>query len=281
MSGDRGRYSRVSRRIWNDGGFRALSQPKPCGGWLFFRLLTGPELTSIPGLFQAWEAGLAQALGWSIKDFRRCFAEVEREGLAKADWSTGLIWLPKAVHHNEPESINVVVGWRTFWHELPDCDLKDEADGALLAWARSKGKPWAEAYGKATGKAWAIQEQEQDQEQEQEQEQEEAQASLPLGAPNGKPSKSKPKPASPQPMAGDYAPDPRLVAALAEKHGISKRQILKLVPEFIWYWTAGDGSGTRRAGWDPTFRSHVDRLAHAGRIPADSNGAEELPFEVQ
>lgn len=167
MTTEKGRYSRVSRRIWNDGGFRELSQPKPCGAWLFFRLLTGPELTNIPGLFQAWEAGLAQALGWSLKDFKRCFGEVKRQGLADADWTTGLVWLPKAISHNEPESVNVVIGWRSAWQELPDCELKAKAGSSLMAWAMSKGEAWAKAYAKATGLASPIQEQEQEQEQEQ------------------------------------------------------------------------------------------------------------------
>lgn len=183
MSIDRGRYSRVSRRIWNDGAFRTLTQPKPCGAWLFFRLLTGPELTNIPGLFQAWEAGLAQAIGWPIKDFKRSFGEVERAGLVRADWKVGLIWLPKAVRHNEPESPNVVASWKTAWEELPDCELRHEAWLSLKSWCESKGEAWAKAFSKATGnplpKDMAVgaaapsvnQEQEQKQDQEQEQKQ--------------------------------------------------------------------------------------------------------------
>jgi hypothetical protein len=153
LSAERGRYSRVSRRIWNDSNFRSLSQPKPCGASLFFRLLTGPELTSIPGLFQAWDSGLAQALGWSSKDFAKAFGEISAQGLAKADWSVGLVWLPKAIQHNEPESPNVVVGWRTPWSELPECSLKDEAHSSLLSWAEAKGEAWAKAFEKASGKA--------------------------------------------------------------------------------------------------------------------------------
>lgn len=171
MSADRGRYSRVSRRVWNSASFRGLTQPKPCGAWLFFRLLTGPELTNIPGLFQAWESGLAEALGWPVKDLRKAMAEVSAQGMVKTDSAVGLIWLPSAIHHNEPESTNVVVGWRSAWQELPDCSLKGEAYISLMAWAEAKGEPWAKAYEKATGKTRAIQKQKQDQKQEQEQKQ--------------------------------------------------------------------------------------------------------------
>jgi len=171
MSGDRGRYSKVSRRVWNSPSFKKLTQPKPCGAWLFFRLLTGPELSNIPGLFQAWEAGLAQALGWSAKDFRKAFAEVLGSGMAQADWSVGLVWLPGAISHNEPESVNVVIGWRTAWQELPECKLKASAEASLMAWAEAKGEAWAKAFERATGKTRSIQEQKQEQKQEQEQKQ--------------------------------------------------------------------------------------------------------------
>jgi hypothetical protein len=175
MSPDRGRYSKVSRRIWNSPSFRSLTPPKPCGAWLFFRLLTGPELSNIPGLFQAWESGLAEALRWPLKDFRKAFQEVFDGGMAQADWSVGLIWLPSAINHNEPESVNVVIGWRTAWQELPECELKDRAGASLMAWATAKGEAWAKAFAKATGKAsletTPIQKQKQKQEQEQEQKQ--------------------------------------------------------------------------------------------------------------
>lgn len=191
MSSDSGRYSKVSRRIWNDSAFRKLSQPsKESGAWLFLRLLTGPELTCIPGLFQAWEAGLAQALGWSLKGFRKAFAEVSGQGLARADWSTGLVWLPNAIKHNEPVSPNVVLSWKTAWDEMPECDLLAEAKEALRAWAEAKGPAWAEAFEKVAGKPSAkpsrkaspepsphpSPNQEQDQEQDQKQEQEAADA---------------------------------------------------------------------------------------------------------
>ena len=160
MSADRGRYSKVSRRIWNSASFRILSQPKPSGAWLFLRVLTAPELNSIPGLFQAWDAGLAKALNWSAKDFDRCFAELTREGLARADWTVGLVWLPNAIAHNEPESPNVVIGWRTYWQELPECLLKLQAQASLMAWFEAKGEPWVKAFGKAISKTMPNQEQE-------------------------------------------------------------------------------------------------------------------------
>lgn len=173
MSRGEGRYSRVSRRIWNDAGFRKLSAPKPNAQTLLFRLLTGPELGCIPGLFPMREAGLAEALGWPLKSFKKCFAEVISEGIARFNHEAGLCWLPKAIFHNEPANPNVVKGWETAWTEIPECSLKDEAKAYLLAWAKARGKSWEDALRKAFGnpspEGSAKEHRKQDQDQDQEQ----------------------------------------------------------------------------------------------------------------
>lgn len=168
------RYSKVSRRMWNDARFRSLSAPAPNGQTLWKRLLTGPELTNIPGCFQAWEAGLAQALGWPLEGFSKAFAEVSRQGMAKADWSVGLIWVPNAIKHNKPESPNVVRSWKATWDELPECALKLEAYRTLKAFVEELGEGFAQAFaegcsrpsGGGDGDPSPNQEQEQEQEQE-------------------------------------------------------------------------------------------------------------------
>lgn len=169
-----GRYSRVSRRIWNDEKVRRLTPPQPCGQSLFVRLLVGPEQNNIPGLFQIWESGFAESLGWDLKGFREAFAEVSREGLVKASWKVGLVWVPNSIRHNEPANPNVVLSWETAWSELPDCELKTEAYRVLLGWAKDKGNAWLKAFQKACPnhslKGMAKQEQDQDQEQEKEEE---------------------------------------------------------------------------------------------------------------
>ena len=165
------RYSKVSRRIWNDARFRALSAPQPNAQTLFQRLLTGPELTNIPGCFQAWEAGLAQALGWPLDGFRKAFAEVSAQGLAKADWEVGFIWIPKAILHNKPESPNVVRSWKATWDELPECQLKADAFRALKAFVEGLPKGFGEAFAEGCRKPSAKPSPNQEQEQEQEQEQ--------------------------------------------------------------------------------------------------------------
>jgi len=156
--------------MWNDEKFRRLSAPPPNGQTLWQRLLTGPELGPVPGLFQAWEAGLAQALGWPLEAFQEAFWEVSREGLAKADWEAGLVWVPRAVKHNEPQSPNVVRGWAKEWKELPECALKDQAFSHLKAFVKGLPlgfrKAFDEAFQEALAKVCPNQEQEQEQEQE-------------------------------------------------------------------------------------------------------------------
>jgi hypothetical protein len=88
-----------------------------------------------------------------VKDFRKAFKEIESQKLAKADWKTGLVWLPNGIKHNEPENPNIVAsaGWRADWAELPDCALKFEAQDALFEWAASKGPAWVAAFSKIVG----------------------------------------------------------------------------------------------------------------------------------
>jgi hypothetical protein len=144
-----------------------MRPPPPCGFTLFDRFLTGPELTNVPGLFPAREVGLADALGWELEAFREAFEEVSREGLAAADWKAGLVWVPNAIRHNEPESPNVILSWEVTLADLPDCRLKDLALQALESWCKARGEGWAKAWAKAYPKGSGNQEQEQEQEQEQ------------------------------------------------------------------------------------------------------------------
>lgn len=152
MTPSEGRYSKVTRRIWSDDRFRALSAPKPNGRDLFIRLLTAPELTAIPGLFQAWSWGIAQSLGWSIRGFESAMRELRKAGLAEYDEASGTFWLSNALRHNEPESPNVIRGWAIAWAELPESELKAKALRTFSEWATAKGQPWVQALEEATGK---------------------------------------------------------------------------------------------------------------------------------
>lgn len=143
---EHGRYSRISRRVWNDQKFRALSAPKPNAQTLFLRLLSGPENTNIPGLFQAWAGGLADAIGWPQVHFKRCFQELSDAGLVKADWKSGLVWIPNGVIHNPPANPNVVASWRATAKELPECQLLDEAFEEIREYLAERGEDWENSW---------------------------------------------------------------------------------------------------------------------------------------
>jgi hypothetical protein len=155
--------------VWADAKFRALSAAKPNAQTLWFRLLFGPELGVVPGLFGAREGGLADALRWKLTDFRRCWAEVAKAKLAMADWEAGLVWVPNAIFHNPPASPNVVKGWRTAILELPECRLKREGLEKLEAHLEAQGKAWGDAcrqaLDKPSRKAFATPSPNQDQDQ--------------------------------------------------------------------------------------------------------------------
>lgn len=177
------RYRKIEVKTWADAKFRALSVIPPCAQGLWFFLLTGPHTSQIPGLFRAGRAAMAEELGWSLEAFSEAFREVSEQGMAKADFDARLVWLPKALRHNKPESPNVVRSWRAELDLMPECDLKFEALRAIRAQLAEYGEPYvaafsevcgaidkpaAKASAKASGKASPNPSPNQEQEQEQE-----------------------------------------------------------------------------------------------------------------
>lgn len=148
------RYRKISVKMWGDNRFVSLSKPQPCGQWLWVYLLSGPHTTAFPGAFVAGEAALSESLGWSLMAFRKVFVEVLGKGLIKADPKTRIIFIPKAINHNPPESPNVVKAWRSAFDELPDCPLKEEIFRSTLASLIALG--FSEAYQKAFGEAFTL-----------------------------------------------------------------------------------------------------------------------------
>lgn len=156
------RYRKLGQKIWADAKFRSLSAPAPNARDLFIWLIVGPATTNVPGVVLGTEAELAGRIGWSIDGFRSAFQEIQRAGMATADWEAGVVWLPNGPKYNRPESPNVVVNWRETWDVVPECRLKHAIYNRLKAFAEGLGEAFAEAYRRAI----PIQEQEQEQEQE-------------------------------------------------------------------------------------------------------------------
>ena len=154
MSGrtpDEGRYSKVSRRMWDDEGFCELSAAPPNAQTLWQRLLTGPELGCIPGLYTARLGGLADALNWTKEEVYEKWLEIEQQEMAVADWRAGLVWVPNSIVHNAPNSPNTILGWRLALRELPECNLKRMAIKELRARCAELGEAWSAAFELAIG----------------------------------------------------------------------------------------------------------------------------------
>jgi len=174
----KGRYRKVEVKMWGDEKFRRLTPMPPCGQGLWLYLITGPHTGPIPGLFRAGRAALAEELGWDIEGFNKAFGEAYSVGMVKADFQSRVVWVPKAITHNRPESPNVVRSWGTEFNMIPECGLKSEALDHLRAFVCGLGEGFAKAFNetfgkplpKASGKAMPNQEQEQQQEQDQEEE---------------------------------------------------------------------------------------------------------------
>ena len=128
-----GVYRKIHVKIWTSADFLALDPPKPNPRVLFFHLLTGPHATAIPGLFSSGPAALAEAIGWPIAAWKRCFSSIEARGMVVADWTARLVYLPGALAHNRPANPNVVHGWRNAWILLPSCDLKSRVEAEIGA----------------------------------------------------------------------------------------------------------------------------------------------------
>lgn len=146
--------------MWADRKFRALSAPPPNGRTLWMYLLCGPRTCALPGLVVASEGVIAADLGWTLEGFRDAFAEVSAQGMAKADWKAGLVVLPRALmtssgprDTSRPESPNVLKHWLTLWHEIPECDLKDQYRQWLKTFADALGQGFAKAFHEAFAKA--------------------------------------------------------------------------------------------------------------------------------
>jgi len=79
------RYRTIHCKMWGDEWFLALTQPQPCGAWLWIWLLTGELTDVVPGLIRSGELGMAEALG-ELDEWRcGCFVERLERDPAAAD----------------------------------------------------------------------------------------------------------------------------------------------------------------------------------------------------
>ncbi|WP_437647821.1 hypothetical protein [Sorangium sp. So ce362] len=179
---NKGRYRVVWVSLWGDEKFRRLTGDAKLL-WLY--LLTGPVVTTLPGLFAAGRAQLAEALSWPVERFDGAFAELAEARMATADWDARVVCLPNACRHNPPANPNMVLSYRAYWDEIPECPLKFAGLDAIVAHLMTCPEGFREAFarafadvplrlperfanGSANGSPNQDQEQDQDQDQDQE-----------------------------------------------------------------------------------------------------------------
>jgi hypothetical protein len=179
------RYSKISRNIHDSPDFQALSSPTPNGQSCWLYLLTCRELLPIPGVILAGKATLAEGLRWPVEGFAKAFGEVSAKGMAEADWSARVVWIPNAWRHNLPESPNVLRSWGKAFANIPRTPLKKRIYEGIREMSEGLGEGFRKAFREGFGDPSPNQDQDQDQEQEQEQEQEqrESDARAPEGDP--------------------------------------------------------------------------------------------------
>ncbi|WP_437798477.1 hypothetical protein [Sorangium sp. So ce693] len=141
-----GRYRIVWVSMWGDQKFRLLSDQ---GKLLWQYLLTGPVVTTLPGLVAAGRAQIAEALRWTVEKFDAAFAELEELGMATADWNACVVFLPKAVRHNAPANPNTVLSYRGHWDELPECSLKFDGLEPIIAHLMTRPESFRDAFVRA------------------------------------------------------------------------------------------------------------------------------------
>jgi len=162
----------IDVRIWCDQKFRALNPLHPSGQALFLYLLTNPNTTSIPGLYRAGAAAMAEELEWPLDTFHQALANILQQGLVKTDLKARVIFIPNAIKYNKPQSPNVVKSWALHWDEIPECSLKTEAYRVFKAYLENIGEAFVKAFEETLHppllKTIVNQEQEKEQEKEQE-----------------------------------------------------------------------------------------------------------------
>lgn len=283
------RYSPVVRTIWSHPKFADLSKPKPNAQTLVLRLLIAEEGTSVPGLYRALEAGIAQQLEWSLKSFREKFKEAADAGWVVADWKRGVVWIPSAIDQdaNQPANPNVVRSWKQLLSEIPECEIKKRAIASLVEWAAKKGENWSEALGEALGKRPPMQSPNPSGKGKAKGSPNHAPNPLVKGSPIQEQEQEDPPP---PPQGGELqelqvpCPSPVLpqdvVEQIAGHYQVPAAVVRETEQIFKNYWIAGKGAGKRftMGVWMAKCREWIRRAYEAGELKTGSDDASEAPW---
>ena len=163
------RYRQIHCLIWNDDKFPFLSDDCKL---IYFHLLTTPLSTPF-GLYKASIGALADEIRWPVKRYEKAFREALKKGFIEYDERLYVVFIPKFIKYNQPQSPNVIKSWISIFNEVPGSHLKksflENAEryvGTIQEGIRQGSREaFREAFREGAAKAIDIQEQEQEQEQ--------------------------------------------------------------------------------------------------------------------
>lgn len=142
-----GRYVHVPVRTWNLFETAGLKMPPSAPG-LYARLATAPEGTRIPGVIRIGHLALAEALGWTPAQVKRCAAELAAADLLRVDWEARLFFLPALLQDpcSRPTSPSSAALFGRELADLPRCELLETVDEALREALGSMHPAFLESY---------------------------------------------------------------------------------------------------------------------------------------
>jgi hypothetical protein len=156
-------YHPIDPVMWDDRDFLSLSDFERT---LWIYLLTGPQVTALPGLQRTSVAIIADTMRREPQDVRAALAVLEERGMVMFDPVARVLRVPNAPKYNAAQSPNHIVAWGKRWREIPDCQLKldhlpdlelavvRERPGQSAAWERQFGaliKALRETSGRPSG----------------------------------------------------------------------------------------------------------------------------------
>lgn len=114
-------YRKAAPSMWDDD---LIVDADDLTRTVWFLLLTGPQVTNLPGLMQATATSIADVLRREPSDIRRVLQWLAKSGRIELDERRRMIRVINAPRYNEPENTNVLKGWFNTWRRLPDSSLK-------------------------------------------------------------------------------------------------------------------------------------------------------------
>ena len=133
----------IAPQFWDDD--KVFSLP-PAGVLLFNCMISGPQITNLPGLYRAAPSAFYHPLRCYPKDeVENAFEAILERGLAIFDAASNLLRLPKCYRHHPVPNANMIIGWRRTWDKLPNAQIKFDHLDSLWRLAKQKDAA-AQAY---------------------------------------------------------------------------------------------------------------------------------------